>query len=79
SDDPALLYIRTYPVSSFWALRAISTRTRMCAQLGPSLVIVISLAPILPCSDNIAMVTSSPLTLRYLYLTIYVVISEEGY
>ncbi|RPB18144.1 hypothetical protein L211DRAFT_844005, partial [Terfezia boudieri ATCC MYA-4762] len=63
-DNPAFLYIRTYPVSSFWLFKQCSkfqvlssNRTRTCAQLGPSLVIVISLAPILPispCSDNIA-------------------------
>ncbi|RPB19003.1 hypothetical protein L211DRAFT_843144 [Terfezia boudieri ATCC MYA-4762] len=59
-DNPAFLYIRTYPVSSFWLFEQCSnsTRTRTCTQLGPSLVIVISLAPILPispCSDNLAM------------------------
>jgi len=48
--DPASLYIYThilYLVVSSLSNVLRSTRTRTCNQLGPSLVIMISLAPIL--------------------------------
>ncbi|RPB21779.1 hypothetical protein L211DRAFT_840411 [Terfezia boudieri ATCC MYA-4762] len=59
-DNPAFLYIRTYPVSSFWLFEQCSKfevsskfNPHLYVQLGPSCVILPPLAPNPYYSDNI--------------------------